>query len=182
MPDPGTVPAGSSAPAGIVFGVDVVALSRAQQLLDRYGAAIGERVAIPEEAAWIFAGPDSAIRLGALLGMKEASIKAMGGRPEPFRWQHISTSAGDLTATFRVPPVIQPGGWPPAVTEVLRGFGAGMGLAELTTAGCAVHGPGLDRVTQQLPGAGTVRGAGCFGVRLEHVFAAVCFWKDENDE
>jgi phosphopantetheinyl transferase (holo-ACP synthase) len=168
---PGRVAPGPVADLELVFGVDVVALSRAQQLLERYDEVILRRVATAQEAEWIGTAP---ARLGAVLGLKEAAIKAMGGRPDPFTWQQISIEACG-----------QPG---QRAAEVLGGFAAGLQLAEFTTISCQLHGVSADRVAAQLGaasapgGSGSVFGAGCFGVRDDHLFAAVCFWKEDDDE
>jgi hypothetical protein len=165
--------------AALAFGIDVVELARAADLLDKYGQTVVARVATAPEADW--AG-DTVERLAALLGLKEAAIKAMAGRPVPFRWQLVRTGLGEIASSMEgiasAPSV--PGGVPDPVREVLGTFAAdtGLDLAETTAVTCRLAGPAGERISARLAGSGEVLGLGCFGIDDEHLYAAVVLWKD----
>ncbi len=175
---------GQSLERPVSFGVDVVAVTRAAQLLERFGNAIVERVATEPEARWVGNSPG---RLGVVLGLKEAAIKAMAGRPDGFRWQQVETGLGSLVTSLDSM-VDRPGGLPTAVGEVLREFAAGMGLHEAQVATCRLGPAASSRISPQLAGSGEILGVGVFGADApapaetdddQHVYAAVCFWKED---
>lgn len=171
-----------SSTAALAFGIDVVELARAADLLEKYGPAVVSRVGTAPEGDW--AGSD-VTRLAALLGLKEAAIKAMAGRPAPFRWQLVHTGLGEIASSMDVitsaPSV--PGGVPDPVREVLGTFAAdaGLDLAETTAVTCRVAGGAADRAAGRLDGSGEILGLGCFGISDEHLYAAVVLWKDSPE-
>jgi hypothetical protein len=185
---------GEMHPRPVSFGVDVVAVARAAQLLDRFGRSIVERVATGAEAQWVGGSPG---RLGVVLGLKEAAIKAMAGRPDDFRWQQVETGVGSLVTTLDSL-TDRPGGLPSAVGEVLREFADGMGLSHAQVATCRLGPAAQRRISPQLAGSGEILGIGVFGTDADdtddtddadaadgfgeesgrHVYAAVCFWRD----
>jgi phosphopantetheine--protein transferase-like protein len=81
-----------------LFGVDAVDLDRIEALMSRHGERFLERIASPSEKLWFLAEP-SASTAGLLFAVKEAVIKAVGGRPSGFTWR----SAGPMSVTPEVP-------------------------------------------------------------------------------
>jgi hypothetical protein len=163
----------------LAIGVDVVELARVADLLEKYGTTARARVATAAEERW--AGAD-ATRLAALLGLKEATVKAMAGRPAPFRWQLVRTGLGEIASSLDVIATAPaaPGGVPAAVRNVLGAFAAdvGLDLRETTAVTCRPAGGAAERASARLTGSGEVLGLGCFGVSDEHLYAAVVLWRD----
>jgi hypothetical protein len=163
----------------LAFGVDVVELARAADLVEKYGTTALARVATSAEEGW--AGTE-VTRLAALLGLKEATIKAMAGRPAPFRWQLVRTGLGEIASSLDViasAPTV-PGGVPAPVRQVLGSFATdtGLDLRETTAVTCRPVGGAAERAAARLTGSGEVLGLGCFGISDEHLYAAVVLWKD----
>ena len=155
-----------------LHGVDVVAVERAAELLAKFGDTVVRRVCTPSEASWVSLTPR---RLAVLLGLKESAIKAIAGRPDGFRWQMVETSAGELRVPFP-----RRAGLPDPVHAVLDGFAAGIGLSEVEAVTVRLAKPALERADELLPGPGELLGAGVFGVRDGHLFAATTFWRDRT--
>lgn len=144
----------------LLVGVDVVEVARIARLLDRESERMHRTIATPAEVAWVSdAGPGAAtVRTAALFAVKEAVIKALGGRPPRFRWPQI-----ELVATRGH-----------AVEPVLDAFAAGVGLAASTDVLVVLSGGCLDRVGLRL-GRASAAVVGRWGVRDGRVFAAaVC--------
>src|SRR5689334_6972236 len=149
-PAPATVPP-------LLFGVDTVAVARARDLHDKFGAGLARRIATDAETRW--AGT-SAERLAVLLAVKESAVKCLAGRPPGFRWQIIRLDVGAAAPEV-----------PEAVRETLSAFAAGVRPADEQDAGCDLAGAGLDRARLVL-GAGPaarIRGAARYGTLDGHV-------------
>jgi phosphopantetheinyl transferase (holo-ACP synthase) len=67
-------------------GIDVVDLVRIAESIERAPGRLAARLCTEAELAWI-AEKDEVERLAACFALKEAWIKAQGGRPAGFRWQ-----------------------------------------------------------------------------------------------
>ena len=130
-----------AATAPLLFGVDAVAVARAQELWTTFGGALARRVATDAETAWAGTSPE---RYATLLAVKESAIKCLAGRPPGFRWQCVQL---DVDTS----PVL-----PDAVAGTLSAFAGGVRLAGEQDVSCRLAGAGLDRARQVL-GAGTER-------------------------
>ena len=152
----------------LLFGVDAVAVARAQELWTTFGAALARRVATDAEAAWAGAAPE---RYAALLAVKESAIKCLAGRPPGFRWQCVQLDPHDVPTSDLLPDV---------AGETLAAFAGGVRLAGERDVACRLAGAGLDRARQVLGAAdgAPIRGAARHGTLDGHVLAAVCFWED----
>jgi holo-[acyl-carrier protein] synthase len=78
-------------------GLDVVEVSRAQELLDRKGPQVIERVLTDEERAYVTAVGDPAQALAARLAAKEAVYKALQSFPgaRGVGWREIGVHRRD---------------------------------------------------------------------------------------
>lgn len=82
-----------------MIGVDIVDLARISRSLQRRPGALAARLLTDAERDWVDAG-EPVIRLAACLALKEAAIKALGGRPAGFAWTVIAraeTAPADST-------------------------------------------------------------------------------------
>jgi holo-[acyl-carrier protein] synthase len=74
------------------IGVDLVKISRVQEMADRWGARFLNRVFTPGEQAYCFRHKFPHIHLSARFAVKEAILKALGiGLRMGIRWQEIET-------------------------------------------------------------------------------------------
>lgn len=81
-----------------LFGIDIVPLARVEGMLARYGDTLTTRLAADDERAGPAATP-AAHHVAALIAIKEATIKAVGGRPPGFGWHGIN-----VTPSLAAPP------------------------------------------------------------------------------
>jgi phosphopantetheinyl transferase (holo-ACP synthase) len=77
----------------VPVGVDVVAIARIADDVERWGDTLLARVLTPAESAWCAAriehGRDLATGVAACVAAKEAVIKVLGGRPRGFSWRCV---------------------------------------------------------------------------------------------
>jgi phosphopantetheinyl transferase (holo-ACP synthase) len=86
--------------AALGIGVDVVDIGRITASVDRRQDALARRLLNGTERAWVDGAPDPVVGLAVCLGLKEAAIKALGGRPPGFAWPDL---ARDEPATMAPP-------------------------------------------------------------------------------
>jgi holo-[acyl-carrier protein] synthase len=134
-----------------VIGVDVLEAARVERLLARYGRRMHRTIATPAETAWV---GSSALRMAGLFAVKEAVIKALGGRGQGFRWTDIV-----------VVPGVRPEPLPAVAVAALDGFAAGIPATTLT--------PVLAELQGNLPASRAVaRWGGCGG----YLYAVAVVW------
>ncbi|SHN27609.1 4'-phosphopantetheinyl transferase superfamily protein [Cryptosporangium aurantiacum] len=75
-------------------GIDVVEVDRVARLVARYGGRLRRTIGSPAEASWAA----STVRVAALFAVKEATVKAVGGRPPGFRWSGVSVTPSDAVS------------------------------------------------------------------------------------
>jgi phosphopantetheine--protein transferase-like protein len=78
-------------------GVDVVSKARIAADLARWGDLFLRRPLTAEEERWCREVPAPADRLAVCLAVKEAAIKALGGRPTGFNWRNIELLAWEAS-------------------------------------------------------------------------------------
>ena len=83
----------------VAVGVDVVDLRRVERSLARSRDGLASRLCTSEERSWITEG-DAAPRTAALFALKEAWIKANGGRPAGFAWSAAARADADASASW----------------------------------------------------------------------------------
>jgi holo-[acyl-carrier-protein] synthase len=73
----------------VPVGVDVVAVQRIRDDVERWGKTFLDRVLTPAEAQWCAAADDPETRVAACVAGKECVIKVLGGRPRGFAWRDV---------------------------------------------------------------------------------------------
>ena len=152
--------------AGLLIGVDAVELDRVGRLAGPGGTDLYDRVAaagereMAAEVARSFDRP----RAGpaALLAVKEAAVKAAGGRPRGFTWR-------DVVLGPEQPEV------PAEAAAVLASFEEDGLPAARWSCGVRLTGPGTGLRTRLDPGR-RPPGAARFGLFEDHLFAVVVLW------
>ncbi|KID30441.1 4'-phosphopantetheinyl transferase [Prauserella rugosa] len=71
----------------VLFGVDVLDIRRIVRAIDYSGSAYVRHVAADDE---LLPDPDVAVATAATVAVKEALIKAVGGRPPGFTWHDFA--------------------------------------------------------------------------------------------
>jgi phosphopantetheinyl transferase (holo-ACP synthase) len=74
---------------GFLAGIDLIDSRRVVADLDRWGLRCFDSVLTSREVEWLDHSDDAAFDIAAVLGVKEATVKAIGGRPSGFGWQQI---------------------------------------------------------------------------------------------
>lgn len=155
--------------AAPLFGVDAVALDRMADLSAARGEALLARVAGPDDAEVASTLPPGA-ELAVLFAVKEAVVKAVGGRPEGFRWTDVVTVA---SATQTSAAVAGAAAVPAEAAEILDALGAQVSAQSRGSLGVRLTGSLQDRL---------LCGAAQYGVRDGHVLAAVTLWTTDVAE
>lgn len=79
------------------IGIDLVKISRVEEMLSRWGDRFLNRVFTPSEIAYAQNKKNQPIPFSGLFAVKEAVLKGLGiGLQMGVRWQEIETSHNDL--------------------------------------------------------------------------------------
>jgi holo-[acyl-carrier protein] synthase len=148
-----------------LFGIDVVTVVRVNAMLSRYGGAWTTKVATSVELDWRGTIP-LPVHCAALIAMKEATIKSIGGRPPGFGWHRTEV-------------VPTTDGSPGRIANLFEEFNQAAGVTrpchvelrlDLTQAAAAAAQLGVTSTE-------SVRGQGCWGQRDGEVFAVAAVWR-----
>ncbi|MEY2426266.1 MAG: hypothetical protein QOI61_1838, partial [Actinomycetota bacterium] len=82
------------------------------------------------EHAWLETAPDRAVGLAACLGLKEAAIKALGGRPPGFAWPDLGRDALETPPPRWLAGVLRDLGANDVATATMRGHPGAWGRAD----------------------------------------------------
>lgn len=77
----------------IGLGLDLTAISRIAELLDRWGARFADRIFTDRERAFAYARAEPARHLAARFAVKEATLKALAV-PRGLRWHEMEVTGG----------------------------------------------------------------------------------------
>ena len=82
------------------IGIDVVSVARVRGSLEQWGETFRARLSGPDErAVW----PADELAVATCLAVKEAVVKALGGRGRGFRWADVEVGARDSAVHVDVP-------------------------------------------------------------------------------
>jgi holo-[acyl-carrier protein] synthase len=77
----------------VLIGIDVVERARIERDLRELGPVFTRRVLAPSERTWAFAASDPVWAVSVCVAVKEAVVKAIGGRPARFAWSDAALAA-----------------------------------------------------------------------------------------
>jgi len=159
--------------SAFLFGIDVVELARVDAALSRHDGTLAGRLATRDELGRRGATP-LPVHCAALLALKEATVKAIGGRPPGFGWHRVEALPG------RESP-------PERIAELFAEFHRAAGvtapeLVRLQLDPSVIDGAATALGLPQRTGrSGTAIGHGCWGVRSGQVFAVTALWASIPD-
>ncbi len=107
----------------------MVDLDRIAASIDRRADALAQRLLNDTERAWLDAAPDRVVGLAACLGLKEAAIKALGGRPPGFAWPDLARDASNTPPPAWLDGVVRDLGAVDVATATMSGRPGAWGVA-----------------------------------------------------